>query len=124
MKKNAVRDYAVDCFRLYETFKRNETILNSDKYKSFLDDYNALNRTFKILENEKNGDTIAKAVKLVYCKKGNSVFKKNEISHNVLSAADELFCSEMTIYRYLKYARDIFSRERGLSCDRLPSEFN
>lgn len=124
MKKSAVRDYAVDCFRIYETLKRHENILKDEKYRELTADYNALNRTFEILKNQKNGDYIVKAVKLVYCKKRNSAFKKNEISQNVFLAADELFCSEMTIYRYLKYARDIFCKERGLRCEKIPPEFN
>lgn len=124
MKKSAVRDYAVDCFRLYETLKRHEDILQDKKYSALLSDYNAVERTFKILENEKNGAEIAKAVKLVYCKKSNSAFKKNEISQNVLFAASKMYCSEMTVYRYLKYARDIFCDERGLRHEKIPSEFN
>ena len=123
MKKNAVRDYAVDCFRLYETLKRNENMLNNDKYQSLRTDYNAVKRTFEIVKKKKNGSDIAKAVKLVYCKRNASDFKKNEISQNVFLAADELFCSEMTIYRYLKCARDTFCSERGLRCERLPAEF-
>ena len=82
-----------------------------------------MKRTFEILKKKKNGDDIAKAVKLVYCKRNASAFKKNEISQNVFLAAGELYCSEMTIYRYLKYARDIFCSERGLRCERIPAEF-
>lgn len=124
MKKSAVRDYAVDCFRIYETLKRHENMLKDDKYAALRSDYNAVNRTFEFLKKQKNGEDIAKAVKLVYCKKWNTAFKKNEISQNVFLAADELFCSEMTIYRYLKYARDVFCTERGLRCERIPPEFN
>ena len=84
--------------------------------KGTLDDISAINKMFSMLsEGEK--EYIIEAVRAVYLVPPYIRPKKKEIVMRVTAFAAEKYVSEATVYRWLKYARDLFSVTRGLSID-------
>jgi len=78
----------------------------------YLLDVLAVDKTIEILQEAGKG-YIIDVVFNVY--DADSINRRNAISSRVKRLAAEMPASEMTIYRYLKQARDIFAKCRGLN---------
>ena len=143
MKKDWNRDYATGAFIRYarlgcptkeqyinairhDVYKRLETkepkiiLMRAEKEieneKGAIEDISAINKMFDMLaEGEK--EYIIDAVKAVYLVPPHIRPKKKEIVMRVTAFAAERYVSEATVYRWLKYARELFSITRGLSID-------
>lgn len=83
----------------------------------FLLDMLAVEKTLAMLESG-NKDYIAAAVRAVYFTDARIPLHKHVISSRVRRFAAELPASEITVYRYLKQARQLFAAVRGLTCDK------
>lgn len=158
MKKDNIRDYATEAFRLYarlgeptyEGLKEKiyqyalreerksevhsmscisnptETQIRNaqntvDEFESCLMDVLAVDAAFRILETRENGPSIKAAVEMVYFVFPDREIRKGEIQERARRAALAIFADERTVYRYLKIAREIFAKERGLSIGYLVS---
>ena len=94
------------------------------RQKGHLDDIDAVNRTFDMLygytplvdgQNTHSGNDIAEAVKAVYFTfRNKKINERDIISNRVKAHAMAVFVDIRTVYRWLKYARDLFALLRGL----------
>lgn len=92
-----------------------------------LADIEAVNKTFEMLygftstdesvKKMNNGVDVAKAVKAVYFTYGAEKLTRNTIALKVRAHAMSVPCDERTVYRWLKYARELFAVIRGLDID-------
>ncbi len=148
MKKDRIRDYAEDSFRLYakygyptrEQFEdsirrsvqrdmRNknpeEVLLVAEdlviKKKSLADDIEAVEKTFDILKKQ-NKDYIIKAVKAVYCVSPNAKTRRNEISMRARAFSIHISADISTVFRWLEHARRLYAKVRGLADDSVVNE--
>ncbi len=119
MIKDASRDYATRAFRIYaELDKTSRLRLCENSISSPLaQDILAVDETLRELDCAKNGDRIKKAVTEVYFQRGKYSFAGGLISKRVKKVCEEIFVSEIQVYRYLKFARDLFCRLRGISTE-------
>lgn len=143
MKKDIIRDYATNAFVRYASLGRptkEELIakIRADCYRRLslqqpqyvvlkadaevqarmplIEDVDAVNKVFDIL-NGQNREYIADAIKAVYFVQPNKVPKKGEIVERVTAYALSVPCSTKTVYTWLKSARLLFARMRGLNTD-------
>lgn len=92
-----------------------------------LEDLDAVNKTFEMLYgyspiaagggDTRNGTDIANAVKGVYFTFGAERLTRNMIALRVRAYAMSVPVDERTVYRWLKYARELFAVIRGLDID-------
>lgn len=75
-------------------------------------DIAAVCKTIRAIEKINKGEDIKKAVEIVYMDDAEK--EKGVISARVAKAAIEIPASERSIYYWLKIARTIFAKERGL----------
>lgn len=96
------------------------------RMRGHLDDVEAVNKTFEMLygytstndyQGTRNGVEIAEAVKGVYFTYGAEKLTRNTIALRVRAHAMSVPCDERTVYRWLKYARELFGVIRGLDID-------
>lgn len=96
------------------------------RMRGHLDDIEAVNKTFEMLygytavadcHSTRNGVDIAEAVKDVYFAYGSEKLSRNMIALRVRAHAMTVPCDERTVYRWLKYARELFGVIRGLDID-------
>ena len=97
------------------------------RLKGHLDDIDAVNKTFEMLygytpilsgeAGTRNGADIANAVKGVYFAFGSERLTRNMIALRVRAYAMSVPADERTVYRWLKYARELFAVIRGLDID-------
>lgn len=101
------------------------------RMKGHLEDIEAVNRTFEMLygysadnpgKSTQNGPDIAKAVKGVYFAFGSEKLTRKMITLRVRAHAMSVPVDERTVYRWLKYARELFAVIRGLDIDTDPIE--
>jgi uncharacterized protein (UPF0297 family) len=78
-----------------------------------LRDIDAVNRVFKILE-EQGKDEIIKAIRYVYFTDPICKPRRGSLIARVRRYAYECPANERTVYRWLKSARVLFCKERGL----------
>lgn len=90
----------------YAVMKAEDEILD---LKAEILDIIAVEKTMKQLTPEQR-----KAVEIVYFADAGKELEKGDISRRVHKAEIEIPASSMSIYRWLKNARHIFSQERGL----------
>ena len=95
------------------------------RMRGHLDDIDAVNRTFDMLygynanvgKSTQNGEDIANAVKGVYFAFGSEKLTRKMITLRVRAHAMSVPVDERTVYRWLKYARELFAVIRGLDID-------
>lgn len=96
----------------YAVFKREQAL---QRHEAELLDILAVNKVIAMLNINETGKRILDAVEAIYFVHPNRDFERGEVSCLVIKAGQErLFCSEKTVYRYLKEARQLFAYERGL----------
>lgn len=143
MKKDFVRDYATEAFRLYakmgkptydaarrmisdaalkdSEFKNPETANIKaegalEKHAPILLDILAVEKTMELLKSGGKGH-IARAVEEVYFTDPSRTTRRGDISARVRRHSLDAFVSERNVYSWLKEARLLFASVRGL---RLP----
>lgn len=139
VKKDFTRDYATSAFRMWarigcptydeavERIKRRALAragtveplkalafaeAEIDKRSAELCDVLACERTFAVLDE--NRKYISNAVREVYMVDPQREPNKGELSARVLRYAINTPASEMQVYRWLRYARELFCAFRGL----------
>ena len=116
MKKDASRDYATNAFRVYAVLgeKGRKKIRSAAEITSIVQDVEAVDKTLESIGKLPDGDIITKAVKSVYFCNGKYAFSRGEIVRRVCAVKEEIYVSEIQIYRYLRLARETFCKIRGL----------
>jgi len=114
MKKDWIRDYATEAFRIYAlhhepTYDEIEKIEDAGLAADLMAVCNTI--TF-LTENDKT--VIYQSIKNVYFVDPSKPLKKGDISQRVLHLALSMPAAEKSIYRWLNDARDIFANMRGL----------
>lgn len=79
-----------------------------------LDDLRAVEQALLLLGRKKNGRDILHAVEMIYFAEPGVKLDKGEIARRVLVASLQIPASERQVYYWLKEARLLFCRERGL----------
>lgn len=97
------------------------------RMRGHLEDIDAVNKTFEMLygyvpdditsKSTRNGVDIAEAVKNVYFAVKSERITKQMIALRVRAHAMSVPADERTVYRWLKYARELFAVIRGLDID-------
>ena len=96
----------------YQIMRMEEAV---EQHMAEIQDIAAVCKTIKAIEQMKKGEDIKKAVEMVYMAPGQEQRKeKGYISARVAAAAISIPASERSIYYWLKIARVIFAKERGL----------
>ena len=96
----------------YAVFRREQAL---QMHEAELLDILAVNKVITMLNINETGKRIMDALEAIYFVHPFRDFERGEISCLVIKAGQEkLFCSEKTVYRYLKEARQLFAYERGL----------
>lgn len=109
MKKDIIRDYATEAFRAYAIYKNTEI----PPSQPLRDDIEAVEGTLE--ELSKVGKTyIVQAVKEVYFVQPNKELKRGELTERIRRHAIKSYSSERNIYSWLKEARTLFAKKRGL----------
>ena len=143
MKKDFIRAYATGAFARYEHLGRPtraeyEAKIRQEVYtrlslkepriilmkadaevsarKPILDDIEAVQKMFDMLEENGKG-YISKAVEAVYLISSDGRPSRNEIVNRVLHYANSVPIDERSVYRWLKYARELFAMFRGLTIE-------
>lgn len=98
-----------------------------NRRKGQLEDIDAINKMFDMLYDQshitsvskgtRNGIDIASAVKAVYFAFGSEKLTRKMITLRVRAHAMSVPVDERTVYRWLKYARELFAVIRGLDVD-------
>lgn len=118
MKKDNIRDYITEAFRLYSAsgLPDADAIKNMQNQlsKGAILDLIAVDETLKYL-NDNNKSDVAAAVSAVYFKKPNQKLRKNEITERVVLFAQQNYINESKVWRQLKYARKLCAEYRGLN---------
>lgn len=112
MKKDLTRDYATEAFRLYARCG-SPSLKEIDGEGATAKDLRAVAEVLRILELQGRPEVVA-AVRAVYF-----VAPSREIERGGISARVEAFAvgypaSQRMIYRWLRTARDLFAKVRGL----------
>lgn len=108
MKKDFTRDYVTEMFRFYA-----EECENPDDAE--LLDIIAVDKT--ILQLQQNGKLhIIEAIKEVYFVAPERVLHKGDISNRVQRFAHTFHVSDRRVYSWLKEARNLCAKYRGLRC--------
>lgn len=116
MLKDPTRDYVVYMFRFYASLNcpNKEEI---HKHKEKLSNPQILD----LLAVEKSlnefSDDIKNAVKCIYFVNPTKKPRKNEITERVINYSIENYLYEGTVWKYLKQARNICAKCRGLNTD-------
>ena len=114
MRKDNIRDYATAAFREYARLGSPSSVEHLERDNAALAaDLRAVKETLRILDAEGNR-YIADAVRAVYFAAPSSPLLKGEISARVAAFAKEYPTCERCVYRWLKRARGLFARLRGL----------
>lgn len=120
MKKDSLKDFATAAFVRYarrgkpsheEFVKRNDP--NTEKTTSALADIDAINRMFSELERQDKG-YISDAVRAIYMCYPYNMPSNEQMYQRVLAHSISVPADVSTIYRWLKYARELYASCRGL----------
>ncbi len=116
MKKDLIRDYATDAFRLYARMGC-PSLKEIGGEGATAADLRAVCEVLRILSLQGKEDVIA-AVRAVYF-----VAPRQEIERGSISARVEVFSTEYhtsvpSVYRWLRVARSLFAKVRGLRVKR------
>lgn len=140
MKKDFVRDYATEAFRLYAAMGKPtrteaaeqiyQNALRDCEFKDpkaavicaesavkaaapVLDDISATEKTIELLERAEKV-YIIRAITDVYFAHPKEPLRRGDISHRANKCALSIPASEQSVYRWLKEARLLFAEMRGL----------
>jgi len=115
MKKDFIRDYATEAFRIYAlhhepTYEEIETTIEDPGLAA------DLKAVCNVITNltEKDKTVVYQTIKNVYFVEPNRPLKKGDISQRVLRLSIEMPAAENSIYRWLCEARNLFATMRGL----------
>lgn len=119
MLKDATRDYIVAAFRLYAALKlpdeKQIDKLSKDNDNTAVKlDLLAVLKTIEHLKS-KNKEHICNAIQYVYFYKPTQTLKLNEIKNRVTAFATQNYISIRNVWNWLKQARDICAKYRGLN---------
>ncbi len=113
MKKDFLRDYATEAFRAYAAYKH--TNVTSESLRA---DMLAVSETLEELDRESKL-YIDQAVDAIYFVQPRQHLKRGELTARVHRHAITSYVAERNVYSWLKEARELFAKKRGLRC---PSE--
>lgn len=111
MIKDHTRDYVTAMFRIWAQSNKKRNRDNVDD--AALLDIAAVSQTFKQLEKSDKG-YIVEAVKAVYCTLPEYELSRGSITDRVRRHALAVPCSEKQVYEWLKCARLMCAKNRGL----------
>jgi hypothetical protein len=112
MKKDLIRDYATDAFRLYARMGcPSQREIGGEGATAA--DLRAVADVMRILSLQGREDVIA-AVRAVYFVAPQREIERGSISARVEAFAVGLPAAPSTVYRWLRTARDLFGKVRGL----------
>ncbi len=132
MKKDNIRDYAVDAFRFYaslqckpdkaaarfalqrKTLKRGLKSADLRASEAALQDVYAVIDTIHMLNTLSNGKEILKTLETVYFSNPNADMRRGEIENRVMYVTLITHISSATAYRHLALCRRLFAEARGL----------
>lgn len=132
MKKDNIRDYAVDAFRYYASLhcaptkeaarfalqRKNLTrgMKSADLRASeaALQDLYAVVDTIDAIRTLENGEEILHTLETVYFTNPNGEIRRGEIENRVLYSTFKTHISTATAYRHLALCRRMFAEARGL----------
>ncbi len=110
MKKEIYRDYITDVFRFYAV---NEGKISDDMTEAEKEDIRAVNQTLSWFDfNHKQH--IKKAIEEIYFVFPAKPLKRGEVTDRVIKHSMQISTDERTVYRWLKEARLVCARFRGL----------
>lgn len=112
MKKDLIRDYATEAFRLYARMGC-PSLKEIGGEGATAADLRAVCEVLRLLSLQGKEEVIA-AVRAVYFVAPRQEIKRGSIGARVTAFAAEYASCERGVYRWLKYARDLFARIRGL----------
>ena len=121
MKKEATRDYATEAFRLYaslgkpswKNLKDGDLDISVITNEALMLDIRAVKNTLDILLLE-NKINIITAIDEIYFYNPTNYLRKNDIMNRVINLAVNMPASERSIFYWLKEARVLFAKNRGL----------
>mgnify|MGYP003308744583 CR=1 FL=1 len=134
MKKDNIRDYAVDAFQYFATLKcaptkeavrfvlqkrHLEQCPNERDCRALeaeMQDMFAVVDTIRILSAMENGNEILQTLHNVYFANPGEKLKRGEVENRILYTTFKTHISTATAYRYLALCRRTFAEERGLRC--------
>ncbi len=132
MKKDNIRDYAVDAFRYYASLRcvptkeaarfalQRKNLTDGMKSADLraseaeLQDLYAVVDTINTIRAMENGTEILRTLENVYFTKPTEEIRRGEIENRVLYTTFKTHISTATAYRYLALCRRIFAEARGL----------
>ncbi len=132
MKKDNIRDYAVDAFRFYaslqckpekaaarfalqrKTLKRGLKSADLRAAEAALQDVYAVIDTIHLLQSKQNGEEILATLHDVYFWNPNGELRRGEIENRVLYSTIQTHISPARAYRHLALCRRLFAEARGL----------
>ncbi|MDR1629614.1 MAG: hypothetical protein LBS36_05305 [Oscillospiraceae bacterium] len=95
-----------------------QALINAERLMAqkapILEDLRAVEQAIVQIERKKNGREILRAVEMIYFAGPGVKLDKGEIARRVLVASLQIPASERQVYYWLKEARLLFCRERGL----------
>lgn len=86
----------------------------TDQAFAELYDLEAVDKARAALMMSRDGNLKLRAVELVYMRHPEREIQRGEVKARTVKAAGELHTSERQVYYWLKEAREVFARERGL----------
>lgn len=113
VKKDFLRDYATEAFRAYAAYRH--TNVTSVSLQA---DMLAVSETLEELDRA-NKLYIVQAVEAIYFVQPKQNLKRGELTARVHRHAITSYVAERNVYSWLKEARELFAKKRGLRC---PSE--
>ncbi len=112
MKKDLIRDYATEAFRLYARMGC-PSLREIGGEGATAADLRAVCEVLRILSLQGKEEVIA-AVRAVYFVAPRQEIERGSISARVEAFAVGLPAAPSTVYRWLRTARDLFGKARGL----------
>ncbi|MBE6691109.1 MAG: hypothetical protein E7590_07515 [Ruminococcaceae bacterium] len=112
MKKDLIRDYATEAFRLYARMGC-PSLREIGGEGATAADLRAVSEVLRILALQGKEEVIA-AVRAVYFVAPRQEIERGSISARVEAFAVGLPAAPSTVYRWLRTARDLFGKVRGL----------
>ena len=116
MMNDCNHEYCKNAFRLYSMCgcPQRKELEQLDYLDPSLEDLAAVSRTIDDLMDENDGKDVVDCVRAVYMLDPEELCRKGTVTLRVRRASDMLSISESTVYRNLRHACSLFSKNRGL----------
>lgn len=116
MLNDCNHEYCKNAFRLYSMCgcPAGKMLEELDYLDPSLEDLAAVSRTIDDLLDENDGKEVVACLREVYMTHPEELGRKGSVTLRVRKACDDLSMSESTVYRHLRRACSIFSKNRGL----------